>query len=281
MREAAAIRTAQAALRAVEAEKEDKAALVLDDQQMKVGGSTNRSTVVNVPQNTRNSSIFPLTFSGDSNMKESNSNDLYPAQDQMPYQSVEPREESFAEALMGGHLPHFTNPLDALFKFFKDDDDDDGEPDLGVETRVRANSEDTHLARSRLLKRRPNSLLSRAWHLMEDPESSFEARALHRLLLVLIFASICMLYMQTMTQFADYGESTPICGKVLFLYCEDKTRHTDPGCFVWNSKGVTSKVFIYLSIYLSIYLPTSLEVFILFFKFLFFFTFLSLSFLLF
>jgi hypothetical protein len=90
-------------------------------------------------------------------------------------------------------------------------------------------------------KKDPKSLKSRVWLLMEIHHSSKAARWLQLFFIFSILSSIMMLYTQTLTSYAPYGESTQICGKVLESYCSNKDENDlDPGCYVHDIEGVTS-----------------------------------------
>jgi hypothetical protein len=79
----------------------------------------------------------------------------------------------------------------------------------------------------------PKSLKSRIWMLLELPQSSFEARLVQLLIIVLLLLSILMLYTQTITTYTLYGEHTEMCESVVSIYCSDKHNpYLDPGCFV-------------------------------------------------
>lgn len=77
--------------------------------------------------------------------------------------------------------------------------------------------------------------------MLEVPQSSFEARCLQLVLILLICISIFSLYTQTIVNLSDYGESTPICKQVVRLYCADKNDYKlDPGCYVQQLPTNTS-----------------------------------------
>ncbi len=108
------------------------------------------------------------------------------------------------------------------------------------ELRRRTLSEDA-VERLKAVAQDPLRLRNRLWILLEFPHSSREARALQILLIFLICLSIFIMYTQTITSLTLYGESQPICGSLLELYCWDKDDASlDPGCFVQNMHGATS-----------------------------------------
>jgi len=88
----------------------------------------------------------------------------------------------------------------------------------------------------------PSAIRTKVWMLLEFPHSSPGAKALQIFLIILILISVLMLYTQTLPSMYDYGEGTNMCGWVLKAYCTDKHDSSlDPGCFVQDNDGPTSK----------------------------------------
>ena len=76
------------------------------------------------------------------------------------------------------------------------------------------------------------SFRGRIWVFLHIPSSSWKARCARVLLLIFIAASVLIFYTETIAGFNVYNESSRYCEEVVALYCAEKARDTDPGCFV-------------------------------------------------
>ena len=75
------------------------------------------------------------------------------------------------------------------------------------------------------------SFKGRIWTFLHVPSSSWKARCARVVLLAFIFLSVVIFYTETLAGFNVYDEASRYCESVVALYCADKARETDPGCF--------------------------------------------------
>jgi hypothetical protein len=84
------------------------------------------------------------------------------------------------------------------------------------------------------------STKSKLWNLLNVSTSSKAAKYFQYIIIAIILSSVMLLYTESLTSYTPYGESQPICGKVMNLYCEDKnSNELDPGCYVQSYDSTT------------------------------------------
>lgn len=75
------------------------------------------------------------------------------------------------------------------------------------------------------------SFKGRIWTFLHVPSSSYQARCARVVLLAFILLSVLIFYTETLAGFNVYDEASRYCESIVALYCSDKVRDTDPGCF--------------------------------------------------